>query len=154
MSPVICILNVANMAVSVIQDFPDMCAPAQAIWAPDDNGMWTCTPERILVWIYLISCNQKRITFWNEQRSIVWYLLDSLSGIVFVGFQQYAYKLGLTYCKNRHSKLYVYDLDQHTFCTIGETDKAIYSPRYLIIQSYIHKYICLVQYISIRLLSY
>lgn len=38
MSPVICILNVANMAVSVIQDFPDMCAPAQAVWAPDDNG--------------------------------------------------------------------------------------------------------------------
>ncbi|OQR75296.1 acylamino-acid-releasing enzyme-like [Tropilaelaps mercedesae] len=87
-SPVICILNVANMAVSVIQDFPDMCAPGQAVWAPDDNG------------------------------------------IVFVGFQQYAYKLGLTYCKNRHSKLYVYDLDQHTFCTIGETDKAIYSPRF------------------------
>lgn len=37
-SPVICVLNVANMAVSVIQDFPDLCAPAQAIWAPDDNG--------------------------------------------------------------------------------------------------------------------
>lgn len=121
MSPVICILNVANMAVSVIQDFPDLCAPAQAIWAPDDNG------------------KKKNCSLVNISSSAEYCLEEdeikkktiAVPGIVFVGFQQYAYKLGLTHFKNRHSKLYVYDLEQHTFCTIGETDKAIYSPRYV-----------------------
>lgn len=47
-----------------------------------------------------------------------------------MGYQNYAYKLGLAHHSNRHSKLYLYDMESHAFCTIGETDKAIYSPRF------------------------
>lgn len=121
MSPVICILNVANMAVSVIQDFPDLCAPAQAIWAPDDNGK-----KKTVVWLIFLPLLNIVLRRMKLRKKTI-----AVPGIVFVGFQQYAYKLGLTHFKNRHSKLYVYDLEQHTFCTIGETDKAIYSPRYV-----------------------
>ena len=38
-SPIICILNINNMTITTVQEFPEGCTPAQAIWAPDDSGM-------------------------------------------------------------------------------------------------------------------
>lgn len=37
-SPIICILNINNMTITTVQEFPEGCTPAQAIWAPDDSG--------------------------------------------------------------------------------------------------------------------